>query len=285
MQVATTPEELRAAIGNQTHFECGFVPTMGALHEGHLALIRRAAELASPVVVSIFVNPTQFGAGEDFEKYPRSLEADLQAAESAGAGIVFTPSVEAMYPEGPHAATFRSLPEVARKPGLEDAHRPGHFAGVCQVVARLFDLVKPGAAVFGEKDYQQLLVIEAMAHSESKRWPGLTIVPHPTVREADGLAMSSRNRYLTPEQRQRALGLSRALRAAQGARNAAHGESLMQHDLESHNVKPDYAVIRNAQTLQPIQRLDSGARALIAARIDDVRLIDNAPIAPDSAGG
>lgn len=252
---------------------------MGALHAGHAALIRRATELAHPVVVSVFVNPTQFGPNEDFARYPRTLEQDLALAAGAGADVVFAPEVNTVYPmDSPTPAP--PLPPAATRPGLEDAQRPGHFAGVCQVVARLFDLVPCQAAIFGEKDWQQLQVIrqmvEGMAATSAARWPGLRIVSHPTVREADGLALSSRNRYLRPEQREQALGLSRALDAAQSARLPQDAERVMREVLVRHGLQIDYAVVRDAESLDPITCFDRPARALIAARLDTVRLIDNA---------
>jgi pantoate--beta-alanine ligase len=284
MRVVATDKNLREAIGNLDYSRCGFVPTMGALHEGHLALIRRARELASAVVVSVFVNPTQFGPGEDYTRYPRTLDADVAAAEKAGADIVFAPQVETVYPEGTRggggqecAAT--ALPAVATQPGLEDRHRPGHFAGVCQVVARLFDLVRPQIAVFGEKDYQQLLVIKAMTAENQQRWPNLQIVAHPTLRDADGLAMSSRNRYLSPQQRTRALAISRALRSANGASTAPEAEAAMHETLRGADLKIDYAAVRDAETLMPLTPQSHAARALIAARLDKVRLIDNESVA------
>jgi pantoate--beta-alanine ligase len=252
-----------------------FVPTMGALHEGHLALMRRARPLARPLVISIFVNPTQFGPGEDWQRYPRTQETDLEAASQAGVEVVFAPDVDTMYPPAGQVPV-PALPRVATTPGLEDAHRQGHFAGVCQVVARLFDLVRPSVAVFGEKDYQQLLVITEMVRQEGERWGDLSIVGHPTVREADDLAMSSRNRYLSADQRDRALGLSRALQVARDVRDSpASAEQAMATVLAAHELKVDYAVVRDARTLEPIDALDRPARALIAARLGDVRLIDN----------
>ena len=155
MHLVRHPADLTAASGG------ALVPTMGALHEGHLALMRRARALAQPVVISIFVNPAQFGPGEDYQRYPRTMEADLEAAEAAGVEVVFAPEVETMYPPE-HRPLVGPRPDVATRPGLEDAHRPGHFAGVCQVVARFLVLVKPLVAIFGEKDYQQLLVVAAM---------------------------------------------------------------------------------------------------------------------------
>lgn len=253
------------------------VPTMGALHKGHLALIRRAKPLAGPLVVSIFVNPTQFGPGEDWRRYPRTIDADLAAAESAGADIVFAPDAESMYPPGCEVPV-PALPAVATTPGLEDAHRPGHFAGVCQVVARLFDLVRPSAAVFGEKDYQQLLVVTGMVRAEGDRWPGLEIVAHPTVREDDGLAMSSRNALLQPGTRDRSLGLHRALESAHRAvldgADPRTAEQRMHGVLGAHGLDVEYAAVRDTRTLlEPAGTRP--VRALIAARLGDVRLIDN----------
>jgi pantoate--beta-alanine ligase len=277
MRVVHDPAELVDCAGG------AFVPTMGALHEGHLALMRRAAPLARPLVVSIFVNPTQFGPGEDWERYPRTFDSDLQAASGAGADVVFAPDADAIYPPAGDVPV-PALPAVATEPRLEDAHRPTHFAGVCQVVARLFDLVRPSVAVFGEKDYQQLLVITDLVRQEGDRWGGLRIVGHPTVREADGLALSSRNRYLAPDRRDRALGLYRALGAA--ARAAADGaspaatERTMAAVLAGHELRTDYAVVRDARTLGPLEAFDRPARALIAARLGDVRLIDNADAGP-----
>jgi pantoate--beta-alanine ligase len=229
-------------------------------------------------VVSIFVNPTQFGPGEDFARYPRAFDRDVELAGSAGAEIIFAPEVEGMYPPGQVVPVppLSGLPEVATAPGLEDARRPGHFAGVCQVVARLFDLVRPRIAVFGEKDYQQLLVVRAMAAQEAERWAGLEIIAHETVREADGLAMSSRNAYLTADDRERALGLSGALMAAQAAREPARAEAAMRAVLDERRLAVEYAVVRDAATLMPVDDLSTPSRALIAARVGSVRLIDNA---------
>lgn len=282
MRLIRTTDELRSAVGGDRP---AFVPTMGALHQGHLALIRKANELAAhhrvAVVVSVFVNPTQFAPGEDFARYPRNLEADMQAAASAGAELVFAPEVDTMYPPG-QAIAVPPLPPVATQPQLEDAFRPGHFAGVCQVVARLLDMVQPSFAVFGEKDFQQLLVVQAMVEQEGERWPGLEIVPHPTIRERDGLAMSSRNVYLDAAERERALGLYRALQSAfQAAEKwitAAELEQRMRAVLLEPGLSIDYAVVRDAATLMPIERLDGPVRALIAARLGKVRLIDNLQI-------
>lgn len=273
MRVVHAASELAATRG------AAFVPTMGALHAGHLALVRRAAALGRPVVVSIFVNPTQFGPAEDCDRYPRTLEADVAAVESAGADVVYAPPVEDVYPPGEPVAV-PPLPAAATRPGLEDSHRPGHFAGVCQVVARLFDLVRPSAAVFGEKDYQQLLVIEAMVAASGGRWPGLRIERHPTVRDAGGLALSSRNAHLRPEDREHALGLSRALAAGRdayrGGLDPAAAERAMTETLTAQALVVDYAAVRDPKTLLPLPRRGPDtARGLIAARLGDVRLIDN----------
>lgn len=263
---------------------CGFVPTMGALHDGHGSLVRRAAQDGRPVVVSIFVNPTQFGPSEDYARYPRTLDSDCALLEPLGVAGVFVPAVEAMYPEGLEAsravAAALPLPEVATRPELEDACRPGHFGGVALVVARLFDLVRPSAAYFGEKDFQQLRLIEDMtadcARHEPGRWPGLRIVPCPTIRERDGLAMSSRNRYLKPDERDAALALARALQVAHSAQKVATAERLMRDTLDAFGLETEYAVVRDARTLMPVAGFERPTRALIAARLGATRLIDNA---------
>jgi pantoate--beta-alanine ligase len=186
-----------------------------------------------------------------------------------------------MYPPDGQV-TVPALPPVATSPGLEDAHRPGHFAGVCQVVARLFDLIRPSVSVFGEKDYQQLLVITEMVRQEGERWKDLRVVGHPTQREDDGLAVSSRNRYLDPEQRDQALGISRALQAACDAQtegnNPASAERVMEQVLIRHGLDVGYAAVRDARTLGSIDAFDRPARALIAVRLGDVRLIDNTAV-------
>ena len=220
------------------------------------------------------MNPTQFGPGEDLDRYPRTLEADVAIAEAAGAQAVFAPDHETMYPTDEDVPT-PALPAVATEPALEDACRPGHFAGVAQVVARLFDLTRPRFAVFGEKDYQQLRVLTAMVQDAGDRWPDLEIVPHPTVREHDGLAMSSRNASLDDSLRMRALGLYRALQIAHAAQRPATAVRMMEETLHTHGLAIDYAVVRDAQTLLPVDDFERPTRALIAARLGDVRLIDN----------
>lgn len=253
------------------------VPTMGALHEGHAALIRRAAEWAGGarhVLVWVFVNPTQFNEQADFQRYPRTLEADMALSERAGASAVFAPSVDEVYPRG-GAIPTPALPEQADGPGLEDAFRPGHFAGVCQVVRRMFDMTAPAAAVFGEKDWQQLQVVRAMTVRDGL---GVEIVPHETVREPDGLAMSSRNRFLEPAQRRRAAAVSRALCEACAETTAGAAEAAMRAVLEREGLEVEYAAVREAETLRRVTPVWRGpGRALIAARLGSVRLIDNAP--------
>lgn len=261
---------------------CGFVPTMGALHDGHGSLVRRAAADGRPIVVSIFVNPTQFGPHEDYARYPRTLESDCALLEPLGVAAVFVPSVVAIYPRGLEAARTEAaaiaLPEVATKPRLEDACRPTHFGGVALVVGRLFDLVRPARAYFGEKDYQQLRLIEDMVAGDRARYGALEIVPCPTIRERDGLAMSSRNRYLAPEHRDAALALSRALQIAHSAQRVPTAERLMRETLDAHGLETEYAVVRDARTLMPVTGFEQPTRALIAARLGSTRLIDNAPM-------
>lgn len=259
---------------------CGFVPTMGALHEGHGSLVTRAQQDGRPVVVSIFVNPTQFGPREDYARYPRTLDSDCALLEPLGAAAVFVPSVEAVYPRGLEAAREEAaaiaLPEVATRPGLEDACRPTHFGGVALVVGRLFDLVKPRASYFGEKDFQQLRLVQDMVEADRARFGNLRVVPCPTIRERDGLAMSSRNRYLSADERTAAIALSRALQVAHSAQRVSTAEELMRQTLGSFGLEIEYAVVRDARTLMPVTGFERPTRALIAARLGGTRLIDNA---------
>lgn len=255
----------------------GFVPTMGALHKGHGALIATAAEHHAEVVVSVFVNPTQFGPHEDFERYPRNLDRDVQIIREYGGTAVFAPSVGEMYPAG-ILATIHAGP--LGEP-LEGRHRPGHFDGVATVVHRLLDIVRPDVAYFGAKDFQQTLVIKAMVEREQLP-TGITVLP--TVREPDGLAMSSRNAYLTAEQRTKATVLWRALVAAQAAITAGKRQAL---DIEQamlsvlstvQELDVDYAVAVNAADLSSVAEFTTGqsVACLIAARLGTTRLIDNA---------
>lgn len=273
MRIVSTGFELKDDGG------CVFVPTMGALHEGHFTLVREARRIADaterPVVVSVFVNPTQFNDPKDLERYPRTLEADAEGCRKAGADVVFAPSVTEMYPPGLDIPV-PPLPPVATRPGLEDAKRPGHFAGVCQVVKRLFELVNPRQAVFGEKDWQQLQVIRAMV--EMQGMP-IEIVGIPTVREESGLAMSSRNVFLSPNERRQAASLYRSIGAAQQCDRVQDAERTMQRQLEKDGLGVEYAVVRDARTLEPVDGAIGPARdyrCLIAARLGAVRLIDNA---------
>ncbi|MDA0803405.1 MAG: pantoate--beta-alanine ligase [Planctomycetota bacterium] len=269
---------------------CALVPTMGALHEGHLALCRHAAETGHHVVVSIFVNPTQFGPREDFHRYPRTLEADLTALRSLGTPpvAVFLPGIETVYPRGLEAAREEAmallLPPTATQPALEDRCRPGHLAGVIQVVGRLFDLCRPATAVFGEKDFQQLRVIEDMVAGDPARFGTLLIHRSPTAREPDGLAMSSRNRFLDASQRERARALWDALCLARHSPNVTHAEESMRDTLLQHGLEPEYAVARPATSLLAACDIDpvGPCRALIAARLGSVRLIDNAAWSPSA---
>lgn len=266
-----TESEMRA------HGPCVLVPTMGALHAGHVRLIQRGVELADArglaggCVVSVFVNPTQFNERVDFERYPRDEAADLAKCRAAGASAVFAPAVATVYPEGVEAIDVPELPPVATEPGLEDAHRPGHFAGVWRVVRRLFELVEPEAAVFGEKDWQQLALVRVLA---ARMNPPIEIIACKTVREPDGVAMSSRNTLLTPPDREAAAAIPRALAVGARAESPAAAESAMTLVLESAGLGVEYAVVRDAATLGPA---DAGPkRALIAVRSGSVRLIDNA---------
>jgi len=274
LPVARTAEDLRV-------FAAGvLVPTMGGLHEGHATLVdlaRREADRrdGAPVVVSVFVNPRQFEEPHDYERYPRVLDEDAGVCAAHGADCVFAPTVEEVYPPGVSVADLPT-PPVASEPGLEDQHRPGHLEGVCQVVHRLFQLARPAAAVFGEKDWQQLQLARALSR---ERGLGVQIIPAPTVREPDGLAMSSRNRFIRPEDRPRAGAISRALRESSEEATPTDAERRMRAILDEAGAKIDYAAVRDAETLlEPAP--PRPARALIAARFGDVRLIDNMPWTP-----
>ena len=252
----------------------GFVPTMGNLHAGHASLVRLAREHADRVVASVFVNPTQFGPGEDFERYPRTPDADAGALEAAGCDLLWLPSLETMYPFGADATVQVRVPGVTTV--LEGAHRPGHFDGVATVVARLFNQVGPDAAVFGRKDYQQLAVIRYLVADLA--FP-LEIVAGETVREADGLALSSRNQYLSPEERARAPALQRALQALRDALLAgaarADAEADAADTLRRAGFDVDYIVARRRDLSEPAPGERGGRVALAAARLGRTRLIDN----------
>ena len=280
MNVLETVAEMRqarAAMGGGV----GLVPTMGGLHEGHLSLARRARSADDHVVVSVFVNPSQFGPKEDFDAYPRDLERDLRLLEAEGVDVVFVPSVEEMYPPG-----FDEWVEV-RGPlaeRLEGAFRPQFFRGVATVVARLLRIVRPQRAYFGDKDAQQLRVVRRMA--EEQRLP-VEIVGLPTLREADGLAMSSRNAYLSSEERQAALVLPRALELGrtmvecEGVRDADRlKEALADCIRREPRARIDYVALTDYETLEELTAIDRPALLLLAVRIGSTRLIDNTPLTP-----
>lgn len=252
---------------------CVFVPTMGALHEGHGSLVRLARAHGGPVVVSLFVNPTQFNDPKDFQTYPRDEKRDADLCARWGADVIFAPSVEEMYPDGAANRDSSDLPRVATEPGLEDAWRPGHFAGVVRVCRRLFDLVRPSAAVFGEKDWQQLQVIRAMVHADGRR---IEIIAGPTVREPDGLAMSSRNTRLDAGQRAQASAVPRALAEAGTHTEPAAAERAGRAVLEAAGLEVEYLAVRDAQTLAAWAPGRPG-RVVVACRTPSTRLIDNAP--------
>lgn len=275
MQTVATKSQVRAAVAaaRAQGRVIGLVPTMGALHAGHLALIERSVAECGFTAVSIFVNPTQFGPGEDLERYPRTLPADLQLCEQAGVDLVFAPSAEEMY-----CADAATTVHVARlTEGLCGAFRPGHFDGVTTVVCKLLNIAQPDRAYFGEKDYQQLVVIRRMVTDLDL---SVEVVSVPTVREADGLALSSRNRYLTPEQRAEAPALYRALLSgAEAARRGCSGrevERAVADYLASHPLFcVQYISAVHPHTLEP--REDDGLPMVIAAAVllGDTRLIDN----------
>ncbi|MBO4548702.1 MAG: pantoate--beta-alanine ligase [Abditibacteriota bacterium] len=251
----------------------GLVPTMGALHEGHLSLIEKARKSSHFVVVSDFVNPTQFGAGEDLDKYPRTLDRDAAACREAGADVLFAPAAQDMYPRGFSSwAQTEGITEI-----LEGALRPGHFRGVTTVCLKLFNMTRCGKAFFGQKDYQQLCVIKKLVRDLNVP---VEIVPCATVREADGLAKSSRNAYLTPGERERALSISRGLFAAReafrgGLSDPREIEAVCLREIEaSRPVKVDYVTLREQDTLEPASRA-RGAVLLAAVRYESARLIDN----------
>lgn len=258
-----------------------FVPTMGFLHEGHLTLMREGRKRAMRLASSLFVNPTQFGPNEDFSRYPRNFEGDCALMRSVPVDVLFAPEPEVMFPTG--SQTWVEATEVTK--GLCGDHRPGHFRGVTTVVAKLFNIVKPHLALFGEKDFQQLRAIQRMVVDLNFN---LEIVPVATVREGDGLAMSSRNAYLSPEERQRALALSRALRAAgecvrEGAHTTAQLAGAARGVLErTPGLEIEYVEAVDAETLKPMEKLDRAVVVAVAARVGKTRLIDNVVLTPAS---
>ncbi len=251
------------------------VPTLGNLHEGHISLLELARKYADRVVVSVFVNPIQFGPGEDYQSYPRTLDHDRRRLMRAGADLLFAPAVEVMYPRGEEATTVVSVPGLSGI--LCGEFRPGHFDGVTSVVSRLFNIVQPDFAVFGQKDYQQLTIIRRM--QIELHFP-VEIIVGPTLREADGLALSSRNQYLSAAERGIAPNLYRAVNACgerlrAGTRDYAALEAHGFATLVAAGFRPDYFAIRNADDLGPPQRIDRRLVVLVAAHLGRARLIDN----------
>lgn len=278
---STAAARERIAAARKQGLTVGLVPTMGALHEGHLSLMRHARADCGFTVATIFVNPTQFGPNEDLARYPRDLGTDARLAEETGLDLLLAPPVEEVYRPG--ASTWVTVESLSDR--LEGASRPGHFRGVATVVAKLFNMVQPDRAYFGQKDFQQLKVIQQMTRDLD--FP-IQIVPCETVREPDGLAMSSRNRYLSPEERKSARALSRALQAARDL--LASGETSVTEldtaayavlDLEP-GVHVDYVRIEDAETLEPIERVERPAVLLLAARVGHTRLIDNTILTPQA---
>jgi len=281
MRVLETIEQMRRAcqavrLGGE---RLGFVPTMGALHEGHLSLVRAAKARCGVVAASIFVNPTQFGPNEDFSKYPRSFERDRGLLENEGVELLFEPSVEEMYPEG--AVTFVTVEGLSER--LCGRSRPGHFRGVTTIVSKLFHITEPDLAFFGQKDAAQVAIIQRMVRDLNL---SVEIVACPIVRETDGLAMSSRNAYLSPQQRKTALVLSRSLAQVkklfeQGERCTAKlGAAGKQVFPEEPSVRLDYLEIVDPETLEPMEHLSNAALVAVAAFVGGTRLIDNVVLTP-----
>lgn len=277
MQIINTPHALRAWVKEQKKKgkSVGFVPTMGFLHEGHLSLMQKARMDNDVVIVSIFVNPTQFGPGEDLESYPRDFERDKELCDSVGVDVIFAPGVKDMYPEG-YSTYVDCEGDITKQ--LCGASRPTHFKGVTSVVSKLFLIVAPDRAYFGQKDAQQVAVIEKMVRELNF---DVEIVPCPIVREADGLAMSSRNTYLNEKERKDALVLSEALKLCQEAvRNGERNTDSLIHLMKAHilhadSAQIDYVQIVDAKTLLPIDELQDDYLVALAVKIGKTRLIDN----------
>lgn len=276
-----TVKELQGAIGSEKAKgkKIGFVPTMGYFHEGHLALMREAKKRSDIVIVSIFINPTQFGPNEDLDKYPRDLERDRKMAKSVGTDILFVPSVVEMYPDG--YATYIKVTGITDV--LCGKSRPGHFEGVATVVAKLLNIVSPDVAFFGQKDWQQLAVIKRMVCDLNI---DVEIVGIPTVREVDGLAMSSRNTYLSPKEREAALILSKSLSLAHdivrsGGADADRLAAAIKEKIEAEElVELEYLEICDPESLAPVDRLEADTLIAVAARVGGTRLIDNTIVQP-----
>lgn len=278
MIIAETFAEVRKHSGSTP---VALVPTMGYLHDGHLSLVEVATEASDRVVMSLFVNPLQFDQQEDLDRYPRDLDRDTALAESAGVDVLFAPTLEEMYPVPPR--TRVKVDGVSD--GMEGAHRPGHFDGVATVVAKLFAGIRPAAAVFGRKDAQQLAVVRRMALDLS--FP-VDIIGAPTIRESDGLALSSRNVFLSDDDRSVALGLSSGLFAAAnavrgGERSAAALEGTVSEAVAQTGAELEYTTLADAMAAEPIETLDREAFLAVAARVGAVRLIDNVVLWPDGS--
>jgi pantoate--beta-alanine ligase len=278
VRTVRTVKELREALApdRRAGRSIGLVPTMGYFHDGHLSLIRRARGQCDVVVVSLFVNPAQFAPGEDLETYPRDEARDAALAEAEGVDLLFAPPVEEVYPEGfDTRVTVGGLTETLE--GAPDQRGPEHFAGVATVVTKLFNMAGPDVAYFGQKDAQQALVIQRLVRDLDIP---VRIEVCPTVREPEGLALSSRNAYLSPSDRQRALGLSRALRAAEetvrsGQIDAEAVLAAARGELDAHGIDPDYLELRSTADLSPVERVNGSTLLAVAARVGRARLIDN----------
>jgi pantoate--beta-alanine ligase len=281
MKILETISDVRTAVGwaKGEGLRTGFVPTMGDLHAGHMALVAAAKAQTDFVIVSVFVNPTQFGPGEDYERYPRNLARDSQICEGAGVDVLFAPSVSQMYPD--RNLAWVNVKELSEP--LCGKSRPGHFRGVCTVCAKLFNIVQPDIAFFGRKDAQQAIIIERMVRDLNMP---LSIVVCPTVREPDGLAMSSRNRYLNPQERKDAAAIYRALQGCatllrEGVRDAAIlGASIRSNIEKTPSAQIEYVGIMDAVNLRPVGRIEGKALIAVAVRIGSTRLIDNLTFDP-----
>jgi pantoate--beta-alanine ligase len=275
MRIVRSVRELRDGLGRErsANRSVGLVPTMGAFHRGHVSLMERARSATDVVVVSLFVNPTQFGSGEDLAAYPRDERRDAEIAAAAGVDVLFAPPVEEVYPDG-----FQTTVRVGQLADpLEGAQRPGHFDGVATVVTKLLSMVRPDVAFFGQKDAQQALIVRRVVRDLDIP---VRIEVCPTVREPDGLALSSRNAYLAPAERERAVALRRALDAAEravaaGERDASAVVAAARGAMEPYGVEPEYLVLVAADTLSPVDRVDGEILVALAARVGPARLIDN----------
>jgi pantoate--beta-alanine ligase len=278
VRTVRTVRELREALAPERRAgrSIGLVPTMGAFHGGHLSLIRRAREQCDVVVVSLFVNPAQFGPGEDLEAYPRDEARDAELAEAEGVDVLFAPPVEEVYPDG-FATTVTVGGLTAVLEGAPEHRGTEHFAGVATVVTKLLNMAAPDVAYFGQKDAQQALVIHRLVRDLDIP---VRIEVCPTVRDGDGLALSSRNAYLSAADRQRALGLSRALRAAEAAFESGRIDAgavleAARGELDAHGIEPDYLELRSATDLSPVERVNGSTLLAVAAKVGRARLIDN----------